>query len=149
MNSLKREYFILGLIFSSLLGLILFIDCNQAESILSPENGEFFDYTAFNYSGTTVARGWLFLKLEDNLIKGEWEIKRVGKVQNIGPQIGSGTLAGGYKGDSIWVDLQPQMRDNNLLLQGYLRNNTYSGKWIYISFIGPTNNGIFTAEEKL
>ena len=149
MKSSQQKYIILGLIISYLLILILFIGCNQFEQILSPEKGEFYDYTAFNSSGTVVAQGWLFLKLQDDQVKGEWNVKKIGTAENIGPQIGSGTLAGEHKGDSIWVDLQPQMRDNNLLLQGCLRNNTYSGKWIYVSFIGPTNTGTFTANGKL
>ena len=149
MDSAKHKYLLSRVIYFSILLLIIFISCNKSDAVVSPDKGNFFQYTAFASSGTTVAQGWLFMKLQNNLVSGEWETQRIGQAEHIGPQTGRGALAGGYSGDSLWVDLQPQMRDNNLLLQGCLKNNTYSGKWIYISFIGPASMGTFTAKEKL
>ncbi len=145
---LQKRYFSIIFIFYCFSTAALFTVCEKSESLLFSGIGDLYEYTAFDSSGTTVAQGWLFLKLKDNLVRGEWDIEAVGLPQNIGPQTGSGNLLGGYSSDSIWVDLQPQMRDNNLLLNGRLTDNNFSGKWIYISFIGPTNAGIFLAKRK-
>ena len=103
------------MIFFCILIFTLFINCDKSNTVLSPEKGEFFKYTAFDSSGTTVAHGWLLFRLQNDQVTGEWNIKKIGTANNIGPQIGRGILIGGYIGYSIWVDLQPQMRDNNVL----------------------------------
>jgi len=45
----------------------------------------------------------------------------------------------------LWMELNPDFRDNNVFLQGKPEINKYTGKWFYFSFIGPTNWGSFEA----
>ena len=62
------------------------------------------------------------------------------------PEVGekSGPI-GGVGEDEIWVELNPQYRDNNLQLRGTLDDNRYAGEWMWISFVGITNQGTFEA----
>lgn len=122
--------------------------CDEPDQLLFSREKTIYRYTAYDSSHSKVARGWLFLKFKDDMIKGEWEIEAVGSPQNIGPQTGNGNLKGGYGIDSIWVELQPQMCDNNLLLKGYLTDDGYSGRWIYVGFMGIINTGTFTVRKK-
>jgi hypothetical protein len=69
----------------------------------------------------------------------------VGNPQDIGPQTGDGTLVGGFHNGKLWVELNPQFRDNNLQLTGTLVGNRYSGEWAWISFVGITSTGTFEA----
>ena len=82
-----------------------------------------------------------YLELIDELQK-----EKVGNPKNVGPQIGEGNLVGGLiTPDSILIELNPQYSDNNLQLSGSYSNNLIKGKWMWISFIGLTNEGTFEA----
>ncbi|MFO7889564.1 MAG: hypothetical protein R6V04_04420 [bacterium] len=143
----KRKYLAVILILINSLVAIFFINCEKSKSLLTSNEYTMYNYVAYDSTEIKVAQGMLLLNFEDDIINGEWDIKAVGSAQNIGPQIGSGNLVGSYSSDSIWVELQPQMCDNNLQLKGRLKDNSLAGQWIYISFIGPTNSGTFTARK--
>jgi hypothetical protein len=82
---------------------------------------------------------------DSSSISGELHFEKIGNPNNIGPQVGSGELVGGVDQYGIWINLNPQFIDHNLLLTGTIKNHTYSGEWVWISFIGPTNHGTFEA----
>ena len=141
----RKSFLIFAALFLILWTVSLFTACSK--NTVNSENDNHYDYTAFNSSGTRVAEGVLWLNITDSTITGNWEIQAIGNPQNIGPQIGEGDLIGDYNRDSLWVELQPQMRDNNLMLIGKLEGSEYSGRWIYSSFIGVTAAGAFHAKK--
>jgi hypothetical protein len=105
-----------------------------------------FSYTSYDTNGTAIVSGWFTMNLSNlDSISGEWHFKQLGNAQNIGPQTGDGTLIGGTSNGRVWIELNPQFRDNNLQLTGTLETNKYFGQWIWISFAGITNRGIFEA----
>jgi len=111
-------------------------------------SGTYF-YTAYDYTGIIVAKGQIELDFQDSTkISGEWDIHRVGNADNIGPQIGSGRLEGFFEQNELVIELNPQYADNNLQLIGKYEYSYLRGRWIYISFIGITNQGTFEAEKK-
>jgi hypothetical protein len=108
-----------------------------------------YDYIAYDSLGTVVAEGMLYFEFKDSTnITGEWEIKKVGDPQNIGPQIGSGKLVGGFSNETFWVALNPDVVDNSVFLQGKSEENKCTGKWEWITEAGPTNWGTFVAVKK-
>jgi len=126
------------------LSLLFFVECN--DNIVGTLPDGTYNYTAYDSLGTIVAKGTLIFKFKDSTsVTGEWEIKKVGDPQNIGPQIGEGELIGDLTNEILWMELNPDFRDNNVFLQGKPEINKYTGKWFYSSFIGPTNWGSFEA----
>lgn len=108
-----------------------------------------FAYTSFDESGTLIVTGWLNINLTDpDSITGEWHLQKIGNPENIGPQVGTGALIGGSYENQLWIELNPQFRDNNLQLVGTLRDQTLSGEWFWISFPGVTGQGTFEAVRK-
>jgi hypothetical protein len=144
--------FCLGFLFLSackdnVVGTLTDEDHNNAESISGAKFEGNYNYTAYDSLGSIVAVGTLSFEMKDSTnITGVWEIKKVGDPQNIGPQVGKGELVGGLSDGTLWIELNPEFRDNNVFLQGKLEKNKYNGKWFYSSFIGLTNWGTFEAE---
>jgi len=101
---------------------------------------------SYDTTGTAIVKGWLIINdIDSSNIIGKWEFKSIGNALDIGPQVGSGELIGGTLEDGIWVELNPQFRDNNLQLIGILGNNKFSGVWQWTSIVGITNHGTFEA----
>jgi len=122
------------------------LNCNESTTIMSPRLGGRFLYKSFDSTGTKIVEGWLTLIYRDSVhITGEWHFQKVGSPQRIGPQVGDGVLEGGVRDETVWVELQPQNRDNNLQLTGTIENGRYHGEWVWISFVGVTNRGPFEA----
>ena len=108
-----------------------------------------FSYTAFDSTGTAVVSGWFtMVKLDSISFSGEWHFKQIAESHELGPQVGIGSLVGGNQGTVVWINLNPQMADNNVFLQGKLMDDVYKGEWMWSTFIGPTTGGRFTAVRK-
>ena len=45
----------------------------------------------------------------------------------------------------LYVNLNPGMMDNNVILSGRFDTLSYRGRWEWVSFVGPTNHGTFDA----
>jgi hypothetical protein len=119
------------------------------DSLVDPSPSGSYWYNSFDSSGTLLVEGWFTMTVADSdSVAGEWHFKAVGTPQRIGPQTGDGTLIGGFRDSVLWIELQPQFRDNNLQLTGTLRGDRYAGSWIWISFIGVTNSGRFEATKR-
>jgi len=133
------------IIFTSILLLTAVYGCNLFGG--GHHHSNTFSYTARDTLGAIVAEGWLMLDLRDpSNITGEWEINQVKDSVVIGPQVGHGSLKGSLKSSNdMWIGLNPNWVDNNVFLSGKYDGNTFSGKWIFSSFIGLTNWGTFTA----
>ncbi len=78
-----------------------------------------YKYNGYDSSGVKIVTGWIKIIFDDSVnISGEWELDKIGDPQNIGPQVGSGTLHGRYDQNKIYCDLNPGYMDNNLILRG-------------------------------
>jgi hypothetical protein len=110
---------------------------------------ESFLYTAYDSSDAVVVQGWFTLALKDSVsVIGKWHFWSIGTPMNIGPQVGDDSLAGQLSAGTIFIDLRPQYRDNNVLLTGNASGGGFAGTWMWISFAGPTGKGSFTAQPK-
>jgi hypothetical protein len=122
------------------------MSCNQSTD---SNPGSSFRYTSYDSSGTPLVTGWLTMNFSDSVtISGEWHFKPINNPKNIGPQTGDGNLVGGFRNEQVWIELNPQFRDNNLQLSGTFHGDRYSGQWMWISFVGITNAGSFEAIKK-
>jgi len=134
-----------------LMGILIFIltcDYSVDESSVYPSKS--YHYKSYNSEGEKVVEGWfVFDEDSTDYISGEWHFDLVGNPDDIGPQVGEGELFGGYENDTtLWIELNPEYRDNNLQLVGKIEGNTYSGKWYWISYPGVTGQGTFIANYK-
>lgn len=128
--------------------LVLVAGLNGCTVITGPASDGTYRYTSYDTTGTVLVRGWFTMDISDsNTISGEWHFTAVDTPKNIGPQTGDGKLVGSIKGTSVWIELNPQYRDNNLGLIGTLQGNRFSGTWQWISFAGISNQGPFVAEK--
>jgi hypothetical protein len=88
----------------------------------------------------------LKLIVNDPDISGEWQLIMIGNIKNAGDQFGSGSLNGLVISDvNYHINLNPQMADNNVFLEGILTGDSLNGSWNWSTFIGITNSGTFTA----
>lgn len=97
-----------------------------------------------------VVTGTMTLRVdEDSTVTGSWELRRVpgsGTTIEVGPQLGTGTLAGRLKASGmVAVDLNPGWADYNvyLVLEGE-SFHALMGNWTLSTLIGPVAGG--TAE---
>ncbi len=111
---------------------------------------EVYTYHAYESDGSLVVAGTLTMVSADSAsINGTWDLKQVHASDQIGPQVGSGKLAGSVHEGTIWVNLNPSWKDNNVFLQGTVEGDRISGNWSWSTFIGRTAGGTFEAVKKL
>jgi len=114
--------------------------------ILSGEGEDIYHYRAYDPEGKLVVHGQMTLEImQDGDIEGTWRLHKLDEELATGPQSGYGHLVGGNVGDSAWIELQPQYRDNNVQLTGKLIDGQFTGRWMWISFSGITGQGTFEA----
>jgi hypothetical protein len=134
-----------SVIFSILLAIFMF-QCKQSTE---PFPGEVFQYTSYDSSGNALVNGWFTMNFADSAnITGEWHFQTINSPKNIGPQVGDGNLVGEANDGQIWVELNPQYKDNNLQLIGTMTNKRFTGRWMWLSFSGVTNAGTFESVKK-
>jgi hypothetical protein len=126
-----------------------FYFCDKDDSINGPKIPEgAYVYTGYDSTDVRIVTGWIKIVFNDSInISGEWELDKIGDPQNIGPQVGSGTLRGTYDRDKIYCDLNPDYVDNNVILRGEYDDKKTKGEWIYVGFPGIINQGTFKAEK--
>jgi len=108
-----------------------------------------YAYTALDTNGLPIVRGWLAIVVSDTgLVSGSWHLEALRRPTGYGPQVGEGELLGVVVDTALYVDLNPHWRDNNVLLSGRFDSASYSGRWAWVSFVGVTNIGSFTAVKK-
>jgi|GEM_PF-682242 len=127
-----------------------FFTCNDSDldQDLDIPSGS-YHYQSYNSDSIKVVDGW-FTMIEDSVanISGEWHFNKIGNPENIGTQVGDGILVGGYNGNTLWIELNPQYKDRNVQLIGIKEDGNYSGRWIWITFSGISAEGSFTANYK-
>ena len=132
--------------FASFIAIQL-VGCKQTSSETIP--GGAYAYTSYDSGGVALVSGWCSISVSDSTaISGEWHFKPIGSPQRIGPQTGDGKLVGGINNDQVWIELNPQVRNNNLQLNGTLALGRFAGQWTWISYNGITNQGTFQAVRK-
>ena len=124
---------------------LLFSWCDDL--ITSPETPEGrYAYKGYDSTGVKIVAGWLKIELADSVtVTGEWNFYKVGQPENIGPQIGSGSLIGSYEKGRLSLNLNPNMIDNNVVLNGDYSEKKFEGEWMYIGVMGVINRGTFKA----
>ncbi len=134
-------------IFFASLATLQWVGCKQTSSEAIPAGA--YAYTSYDSGGVVLVRGWLSINISDSTaISGEWHFKPNGSLQRIGPQTGDGKLVGGISRGQVWIELNPQVRNNNLQLNGTLALGQFAGQWTWISFSGIANQGTFKAIRK-
>jgi len=115
--------------------------------LLVQGSAESYTYCAFDTSGTEVVRGVMLIVIDDSSrITGLWDLHRTDTgATMIGPQVGRGSLVGVREGKSVWMNLNPQYADNNVMLFGAITRAGIYGTWEYIGFPGVMNRGAFRA----
>jgi len=115
--------------------------------ILTPAGA--YTYTGYDSSGTVIAQGWLSIDTTvPTRVTGKWHLEERTTRTDIGLQSGDGTLEGSLQDTLLFVDLHPQMRDNNVMLYGRFSTAAYRGRWDWVTIIGVTNRGTFEAIRK-
>jgi hypothetical protein len=110
-----------------------------------PPKGAYL-YRGFDNAGTLIVRGWLVINADDSgRVDGEWCLDRVGTAENIGPQIGLGSLCGRREGSQLALNLNPSFTDFNVSLDGAFNGNSYKGAWRYSAVRGTMSMGTFEA----
>jgi hypothetical protein len=96
---------------------------------------------------TPVVSGTVTLLVdEDSAVTGMWELRRVpgsDTTFQVGPQLGSGTLAGRLNASGmVAVDLNPGWADNNVFLAfSATARDLFTGTWGHSTFLGPVAGG--------
>jgi hypothetical protein len=96
---------------------------------------------------TPVVTGTVTLLVDgDSAVTGTWELRRVPGTDTtiqVGPQLGSGTLAGRLNASGIVaLDLNPGWADNNVFLAfGATARDLLTGTWDHSTLIGPVAGG--------
>lgn len=125
--------------------------CSSLPSELEPFDGT-FDYVAFDEDGARVLAGRLVLDVKDDgSIAGSWEIgwaEGANRNTPVGPQVGTGSLAGAITDGELTLNLNPQNSDDNVGLQGALDGTRIAGGWEYVTFAGPAGRGTFRATKR-
>ena len=104
-----------------------------------------YQYVGYTHDGVAVVRGTLTLSVSDvGRVVGRWEL-RGADPGRIGPQVGRGTLTGNVVNGILFVNLNPQNADNNVLLSGRFSRTEYVGRWEWVGFRGVLNAGTFRA----
>jgi len=125
--------------------VLLLIALSGCSGTLDPV-GEFYNYQAFNQSGRLVVTGILrFDQLDIHGVKGSWQMKNVNGSDRTGISETFGVFEGFLKGDALYLNLNPEWVDNNVILQGKQTGSGFEGEWAYIGFPGVLNQGKFKA----
>ena len=126
---------------------------------MPPDPIGLWDYRGYDNQGTLVITGRLNLSSAMLLssdppvvygVQGAWNLQYAGPPTNefwyLGHQIGTGDLGGTLElhAASLTLRWPTNVHDNNMFLSSDLWSNTYTGRWLYITF-GPVGGGSFTA----
>jgi len=116
-----------------------------------------YQYTSYDDKGDKVVEGRLSITSvekrrvgseEQTQIKGNWELKKAGKQERIGGQVGSGELIGSILKGEIYIDLNPNMSDANVNLRGTIEGKRFHGTWSFDGYAGSLSHGTFEATKK-
>jgi len=113
-----------------------------------------YQYTSYDDKGDKVVEGRVSITSsearrigseEQTQLKGNWELKKVGNQEHIGLQEGKGDLIGSLDKGEIYLNLNPNMDDANVILQGKIEGKRFHGTWSFNGFAGAVSKGKFEA----
>lgn len=107
-----------------------------------------FQYRAYDESGRALLVGTVTLAVAtDSTLTGSWDIRWAPGADTttiVGPQVGTGTLAGRSGAEHGTIDLNPGWADNNVyLLMDQTDEGLLAGEWQHSTLLGPVAQGRF------
>jgi hypothetical protein len=116
-----------------------------------------YQYTSYDDKGDKVTEGRISITSsevrrigseEQTQLKGDWELKKVGQQEHIGGQEGRGDLVGSLDKGEIYLNLNPNISDANVILQGKIEGKRFHGTWSANGYAGPVIKGKFEATKQ-
>jgi hypothetical protein len=113
-----------------------------------------YQYRSYDDKGDKVVEGRISITSaelrrigseEQTQLKGNWELKKVGKQEHIGMQEGKGDLIGSLDKGEIYLNLNPNVDDANVILRGKIEGKRFHGTWSANGYAGPVIKGKFEA----
>jgi hypothetical protein len=131
------------------LALAVLMACSSAPAGISAPRAGTFRYSALSAGGVPLLAGRLdFTFPDDSTLAGSWDITWAPGADTtalVGPQLGSGVLAGTRRGATLFVQLNPANADHNVVLLAVPAGDSYAGQWQWITATGPRSEGRFLA----
>jgi hypothetical protein len=122
--------------------------CGHETSAFELGDGE-LRYHATTATGKPLLEGRLTLTFPtDSTVIGTWQIQwsaGADTTSPVGPQIGTGTLVGTRRADTLRLELNPDYADNNVSLHGVAMRGGLRGDWTWATIAGPSTSGPFSA----
>jgi len=129
-----------------ILPIILFSLFSCSDSLIPDTLPGEYNLTAFDSLGVKISQGSLTVNLiSDSKIEGEWSFVQVGSNSYNGFKFGDGKYTGTVSGDTVRINLNPDMIDDNINLFGIFSDGVIAGKWEWSTFVGVTTRGTFNA----
>ena len=130
-----------------MIAIIFAFTCSEGPPTSSSTN--VYKYTGYNAAGNKIISGLLTIEQDTAfVVTGTWKFEPIGNCDNVGPQLGEGNCIGSLdSGKTLWLNLNPDMADNNVILAGNFENEHYAGTWSYYGFPGLINHGTFEAHK--
>jgi hypothetical protein len=113
-----------------------------------------YKYASYDDKGDKVVEGRISITSsevrrigseEQTQLKGNWELKKVGTQEHIGMQEGKGELIGSLDKGEIYLNLNPNISDANVILQGKIEGKQFHGTWAVKGYAGVVSQGTFEA----
>ncbi len=122
--------------------------CGTGSSAFELGDGE-LRYRATTETGRPLLEGSLSLTFPtDSTVTGTWQIRwsaGADTTSPVGPQVGTGTLIGTRRADTLLLELNPGYFDNNVSLRGVATGEGLKGNWTWATIAGPFTSGPFSA----
>ncbi|MBT8377988.1 MAG: hypothetical protein KJN64_02020 [Ignavibacteria bacterium] len=133
------------IIIAASMSTLVFLSCTSQKSTSEFPYGS-YSYKSFNIAGELIGDGTFYISIVDsNIIEGNWAIRNVRNCYVCGPQYGNGYLTGKIENDSLFINLNPDNRDNYVELVGMLDDETFTGDWRWFELVVNSNRGTFKA----
>ena len=113
-------------------------------------SGVYYDYTAYDFANHAFIQGSLTFDapLVEGNFAGSWHLQRTSSsttapVGGIAQQTGSGRFKGSLHSGNIELNFNPNVADDNVMLEGDLQNNQMHGQWDFCTYAGGKADGRF------
>jgi hypothetical protein len=108
-----------------------------------------YSYKGYNAKGTLVIVGSFSMATTGGSeVSGTWSLACIVPGEQVGPQTGTGELAGTLEGARLTLSLNPGWADNNVYLTGSIGKDQITGTWMWSTYAGPTSQGSFEAAKR-
>ena len=137
----------------------LTFSCSKDSSTSPSSSTTSYGYTATDSTGVIIALGTFSIDVFDSAkMSGTWNLAASNGATStmFGPQFGSGTWNGTRTALTLAFNLNPEMVDNNVVLNGTatyasagdIVPASFRGDWSWSTLHGITNHGSFVATRK-